>query len=156
MFRSGPRGILYWQWLALPVLLLLAWILGSLLGRLTRGILARIAARTATRWDDELVARLGGPLTFAWALAVTYLILSWLGLRQPAEEFLDRILHAAFFVVFFWAIARAIDVARQVISQSSWTSDHPAARSLLPLGAQVGKVLVLAIGVVALLSQLGK
>jgi MscS family membrane protein len=155
LLRPGPRGLLYWQWLALPILLLCAWLLGSLLGRLTRRLLARIAARTATRWDDELLARIGGPLTLAWALALAYLFLPWLGLFQPAQDFVHRILRGGFFVVFFWALARAVDVVRYVLSGAAWTKEHPAARSLFPLGARVGKVLVVAFGVVALLSELG-
>jgi MscS family membrane protein len=155
LLRPGPRDLLYWQWLALPVLLLVAWILGSLLGRLTRFLLARAAARTATRWDNEILARIAGPLTLAWALAVVSALVQWLGLYQPAQESADRVLRAAFFVVFFWALARSVDVARQIIAGSSWASDHPASRSLLPLGARIGKVLVFAIAIVALLSELG-
>jgi MscS family membrane protein len=155
LLRSGPRGLLYWQWLALPALLLASWILGFLLSRLTRRLLARIAARTAATWDDEVLRRVPGPLTLAWMLAAFYVAIPWLGLAQPARELVDRLLRAAFFVAFFWALARSIDVVRQMIAGSPWALQHAASRSLLPLGARVGKVLVVAIGVVALLSELG-
>jgi MscS family membrane protein len=146
---------MYWQWIALPVLLLLAWGLGYVLSRITRRILQRIARGTATRWDDEVLERLGGPLTAGWALGTTHVALPWLGPSQSAQDLFDRWLRAAVFVVFFWTLSRAIDAAHRIIAASSWAKAHPASRSLLPLGARVGKVCVLAIGLVALLSELG-
>jgi MscS family membrane protein len=155
LLQPGPRQLLYWQWLALPFVLLCAWLLGILLGRVTQRLLGRMAARTATRWDDELLSRIGSPLALAWTLALVYLFIPWLGLHKPAEDFLHRILRGGFFLIFFWTLARSVDVARNVFIEAAWTKDHPAARSLLPLGTRVGKVLVFIFGVVALLSELG-
>jgi MscS family membrane protein len=155
LLLPGPGNILYWQWLALPMLFVGAWLMAMLLTRLSRRILGRIATRTSTRWDDELLARMGGPLTLAWTLVLVYVSLPWLGLYQPAQVFLGRILRGGFLVVLFWALARAVEVARQVLTGAGWTADRPGMRSLLPLGARVAKVIVVLIGVVALLSELG-
>jgi MscS family membrane protein len=155
LLQPGPHELLYWQWAALPIFLLVAWALGHLLGRLTRRVLAGLVRRTSTQWDDEVFVRIRGPMTFAWALAVAYAILPLLALYQPAEEFVHRMLRAAFLVVLFWALARMFDVARSVVAASPWATDHPGARALLPLAARVGKALVLAIATVALLSELG-
>jgi MscS family membrane protein len=155
LLRSGPLELLYWQWLALPILLLMAWLLGLFLSRLTRGLLVRTVARTKTQWDDEVLARIGGPLALAWALVAAYALLPWLGLYRPALESFHRLLRGGFFVVGFWALVRSIDVARQVIAESPWAKDHPTSLSLLPLGARVGKVLVLVIAVITLLSAVG-
>lgn len=155
LLRPGPRHILYWQWVALPIVFLCAWLLALPLGRLTRHLLARIAKRTSARWDDELLARLGGPLAMAWTLVLAYLFLPWVGLHQAASDVLYRILRGGLFVVFFWALARAVDVARMLFASARWAKEHPSARSLIPLGTRVGKVLVLIVGVVAMLSELG-
>jgi MscS family membrane protein len=98
---------------------------------------------------------MGSPLALAWTLALVYLFMPWLGLAKPAENLVQRILRGGFFVIFFWTLARVVDVARNVLIGATWTKDHPAARSLLPLGSRVGKVLVFIFGVVALLSELG-
>ncbi len=155
LLQPGPRNLLYWQWLALPLLLFCAWLLGILLSRVTRRVLERMAARTSARWDDELLARIGGPLTLAWTLALTYLFLPWLGLFKTAEDFVHKSLRGAGLVIFFWALARSVDVAKQVLLEASWTKDHPSARSLLPLGTRVGKVIVFVLALVMLLSELG-
>jgi small-conductance mechanosensitive channel len=47
--------------------------LGFLLSRLTRLVLVRMTARTQTTWDDALVAKMGGPVTLGWTLALLYL-----------------------------------------------------------------------------------
>jgi MscS family membrane protein len=111
--------------------------------------------RTATRWDDEVFARVTGPLTLGWALAAAYALLPWLALYQPAQESVHRVLRAGFLLGFFWALLRSVDVAREVVAASAWARAHSSLRSLLPLGARVSKVLVLGLAVVAFLSELG-
>ena len=49
-------GIEAWQWLALIGAVLVAWAGGFLLGTLVMGLARRIAEKTQTDWDDELVA----------------------------------------------------------------------------------------------------
>jgi len=153
--RRLPGGLVLWQWLALPGLVLAAWGAGWLLSRLSRRLLSRLTRRTTMQWDDAIVARLGGPLTLAWTLIVLHLALPWLELAAPAQEFAHRVTRAGLFVDFFWVLARALDVAAQVVGSSRWAQEHPASRSLVPLGARLGKLAVLSIAVVALVSAVG-
>jgi MscS family membrane protein len=155
LLRHGPADLMWWQWLALPVWIALAWAAGSLFSRSSRGLLLRIAARTPPRWDDVLIGRMGGPLTLGWGLAVTYLLLPWLGLYPPAQAAAHQILRAGFLAAFFWTLLRAVDVAGDVMGEASWARGQSAPRSLLPLAARVGKIAVVAVAVVALLSELG-
>lgn len=153
--RRGAGGVMLWQWLALPGLVLAAWGIGWVLSRLSRRLLTRLTARTTMQWDDAIVARIGGPLTVAWTLIVLYLALPWLELAPSAQRLAHRVLRAALFVDFFWVLARALDVAAQLIGSSRWALEHPASRSLVPLGARLGKLAVLTIAVVALVSAIG-
>ncbi len=155
LFRPGPLELLGWQWLALPVAFLAAWLLGSLLSRVTRALLGRAARRTATTWDDAMLARMGSPLTVGWAIGVSRAVLALWRLPDQATALFQRWLAASALVVFFWALARAVDVARQNLADSHWIRQRPATRSLLQLGAKVAQLFLLAIGVVALLSELG-
>jgi MscS family membrane protein len=155
LFRTGPLGLLGWQWLAIPIVVLLAVVLGSLLSRLTRSLLGRATRRTASPWDDALLARMGRPLTVGWAIGTTFALLLPLGLNDRAEALVHRWLQAAALVVFFWALSRSVDVGRQMLSDSAWIRERPGTRSLLTLGAKIGQLFLLAIGVVALLSELG-
>jgi len=155
LLHAGPLDILYWQWLALPLLLLVAWFLGFFLARITRAILARLVAKTEATWDDAVLARIGGPLTLAWLIGVAFALLPLIGLPAAEEAFARSVLGTGLFVVFFWALLRSVDVFIQVVQESDWTSEHEAARSLLPLGGRVIKVVVLVLALVTALSSLG-
>jgi MscS family membrane protein len=155
LLRPGPRELLLWQWVALPILLLLAWIVGSVLSTITRAILGLFASRTAWTWDEAILERLKRPIVAGWAIALLYGALPWLGLYAPAEAFLLRALHSAALVVLFWALLRAVRVATQIVGSSEWAKAHPASRALVPLGARTANVLLLAVAIVAVLSDLG-
>jgi MscS family membrane protein len=155
LFRRGPLELLGWQWIALPVAILLAVVLGALLSRLTRALLGRAARHTPTPWDDAILARMGKPLTVGWAIGSAFVLLVPLQLPERTEGLIQRWLKAAALVVFFWALARGVDVGRQMLADSVWIRERPATRSLLQLGARIGQLFLLAVGVVALLSELG-
>jgi MscS family membrane protein len=155
LLRPGPFDILWWQWLALPILACLSLILGSVLGRGVRWGIARVVARTSTAFDDDLLQRLAAPLTAALALALFAALLPWPGLYAPAEATLYRGVRAGFFLIFFWSLWRLIDVARGVLATTRWALASASSRALLPLAARVAKVVVLAIAAVAVLSLLG-
>jgi MscS family membrane protein len=155
LLRTGPRELLYWQWLALPLLVIASWLLAIALGKLTTLLLSKIAARSKTAWDDAMVQRLKRPLTLWWMLAVAYLLLPSLALYEPAEKFVLSVMHTFFLVGLFWALTRIIDIGAEAVFRSPWAGTRAAAGSLVSLGARVAKVTVIAVGAVALLSQLG-
>lgn len=149
------NNLAWWQWAALPVLVLVAWLLGMLLSRLTREILGWFAKRTTATWDDELIARASSPLTLAWALALVSVGLPWLDLSPQARLLAQRLVHGLFLFAFFWMLWRSVDVAAQALGNARWAQQHPGSRALLPLGRRVAKVAVFIASIVALLSELG-
>ena len=153
--RPGPGELLYWQWIAAPIALALAWMLGRLLSFLTRAILGRIAARTSMKWDEALLERIGGPLTLGWMLASLYAALPYAGLYQPAEATVKRVLGAAALGAMFWGMLRAVGVITQMVADSTWAVAHPASRALIPLSGRAAKVVVVAIAGIAVISDLG-
>lgn len=155
LLRPGPHELLWWQWIALPVLFGLGLGAGNILGWVTRKLLGRLVARTKVTWDDALLARLGGPLSLLWAVVAVDLALPRLALYPPAEAFVRQVISAGFYVAIFWFAERSIDVvAARVLDQPS-AQNNPAARSLVPLGARASKVAIVAVAVIAALSALG-
>jgi MscS family membrane protein len=155
LLRPGPLELLWWQWLALPVLIAAAVVIGYLLGRILRFAFGRVVRRTRSDWDDAIVRRLGPPATAALACIAVGVLLPLLGLYQPAAEAMMRALRAAFLVVFFWAVWRAVDVVGDVALRSHWAHGSAASRSLIPMGERVAKVVIVAMAAVASLSLLG-
>jgi MscS family membrane protein len=155
LLRRGPRGLLWWQWLAVPVLVALALVAGAALGYATRRALGHLAARTEARWDDLVVERLARPLTAFWAIALFTLLQPGLGLGEGPSDVLHHLQRAATYLVLFWAGFRLVDVGFAAASTGPWTRASPGLLGVLPLGRKVGKVLLLGLGLVAVLTELG-
>lgn len=152
---SGPLGLAYWQWIALPALAVVALAVGYLLERVTLFGLRRLARRTRAGWDDMLVERLGGPLWLAWAVGTFFVVLPALNLVPAAHVMAERLLRVGLLIGFFWILWRLVTVLGQLVGTSSWATLHPASRSLVPLAGRGGKILVVAVAVVAVLAELG-
>jgi MscS family membrane protein len=155
LLEPGPQGLLWWQWLALPLLLLGALALGSLLGRLTRRALRRLAARTRTPWDEVLVARLAGPITVLWSAGLATLLLPSAGLPGGATAAAGHALRAVSYFALFWAAYRSIHAVSGAAADSPWAREHVQLAGLLPIGRKIAKLVLLAVGAVAVLGQLG-
>ena len=155
LLRPGPGELLWWQWAALPLLFGAAWLIGRVLAWVTLKVARRASRRTQTVWDDALLQRLKGPVRLAWTLAAAYALLPILGLYAPAQASLRRALATAGLVALFWALWRLVEVAGLALREAPWARGNPSALSLLTISVRVGEVAVLAMGVVAVLSQLG-
>jgi MscS family membrane protein len=155
LLKRGPYRVLWAQWLGLPLILLAAWALGSLLSRVSRSAFRPIVRRTITHWDDAFVNRMGAPITLAWTLIATFFLLPLLGLRPVALTFAFQVMRAGWVMCLFWALARAVDVGSQVILASTYGPGSSARRALLPLATRVAKMMVIVFAIVALISELG-
>jgi len=155
LLREGPRGLSWWQWLALPTLIALALLAGSLLGFATRKLLGRLAARTSSTWDEALLARVKTPLAALWAVAVFALLASWLALPEGPRGTLDRAVRAATYFVLFWAAFRSVKVAFAAAAETPWARGSPTLAGFLPLAQRISKVAVLAVGGIAVADELG-
>ena len=155
LLRRGPKDLVWWQWIALPLLFAAALGLGHALGYLTRLALGAVAKRTKAKWDQSLLTRLGAPLTLAWAVAAVDLAYPFLEVFPSAEAFIERVLRAGFFLALFWFAIRGIEITGERVLEHPTTRESPAARSLIPLATKVVKIAAIAIAAIAVLSEFG-
>ena len=155
LLRMGPRGLLWWQWIALPCVLFVAWIAGWFMSRVTRRIAHRPLQRTASIFDEQALQRLSGPLTLFWALVLSWFGIQFVHLLPRAEDFAERVMLAGYLFAVFWALLRLVDIVLQLVTHSPWGRSHATGRALLPLAGRVAKVALVAMAIVALLAQLG-
>jgi MscS family membrane protein len=159
LLRPGPQELVWWQWIALPVLFIVALGFGKLLGYATRRLIARFTRRTEKQTekqkDESVLLRLSGPLTFTWALVAINLIYPALGLYPPGEVFMETVIRAGFFLAFFWFVIRGIDVAGERVLEMPGAKGNPAALSLIPLSKKFLKIAVIAMAAIAVLSEFG-
>lgn len=155
LLAAGPFAVLYWQWIALLVLIPLSGVIGLLLGRPTRGLLKRLVAKTDTDFDDKLVASARGPIILLWSVAASWVLLRWIALAAPAQAFIVEFQQALATLALFWVILRAIGVLQEDLPRTEWAAQHSAMRSLIPLTARIARILVLFVAVLTIISQFG-
>ncbi len=151
----GPQGLAWWQWLALPVLVVGGLALGQLLGAITRGLLMRVARRTASHWDERWLVRISPALTAVWAMAVMAIGLPWLELPPNAAGLASAALTAASGVAVFWMLWRSVDTLIELVVERSWAAGDPSARSMLLVGGNLLKAAVMVMGAVTTAAALG-
>ena len=153
LLLEGPKSVYYWQWIALP--LLAAGCLA--VGRLVSAVSGAMARRFITKktWGAHLSDRLRRPATMAWALALFWFFLPYLGLTLRAEDLVERVLRALGYLVFFWALLRGVSIAGDEVAEAKWASSRPNIRSVTGVGVRLGKVVVAALALMVALSQLG-
>ena len=156
LMREGPWHVFYWQWigfaLAIPVLFLLSWIVGGTL----RGILTRLALRTATAWDDMLVLHLRGPFRLWVAAVAATPLLDFLGLNTRVASVVDTTARGLVLLSLFWGVLRVIRLVQERVASAVWTTgDGQQARTLVPLLGNILRVTLAIIAILVTLSQFG-
>lgn len=156
-FSVGPKGLMWWQWLAIPVLILVALAIGRVLGAVTRGILHRITRRTESHWDDRLFERISGAIGMLWALGAFRVLLPLIELDPKGDpyEVALKALGVLVVVTTFWMIWRSVDVLIEMLLERHWALGNPSARSLLSVGGNFIRIGVFLAGVVTTLAVLG-
>ena len=155
LLRPGWLELLWWQWIAAPLLVLLAAMGGRLLGWITHAVVRRLASRTKTEWDDVLLDRLKRPVVVGWAVALVYFALPLLALYAPAQLAVQHALGAFAIVIAAWASWRLVSVAASFASTTPWAASRPASKALVPLASRAASVAILALSVILVLSYLG-
>jgi len=90
-----------------------------------------------------------------WAIAVFTLLRPALDLDPEAGEVLSHVQRAATYLVVFWAGFRSLNLAFEAAAAAPWSKVNPSLSGLLPLGRKLAKIVLLAIGVVSVLNELG-
>jgi hypothetical protein len=108
--RQGPFEIMWWQWIALLIVVAVAWWGGRLLGAITLGVLRRVSSRTTTVWDDKLFDSLAPPIGVAWTLALFAALGHSIGLPDAGERVIAQFVRGTWVATIFWSLWRSVDV----------------------------------------------
>jgi MscS family membrane protein len=156
-FHLGPKGLMWWQWLAFPVLIVLALAIGRVLGALTQGALRRLTKRTKATWDDRLFEGIAGGLGMLWALIAFRVLVPWIDLDTKGDMYGDvrTTLGVLVVITTFWMIWRSVDALIEILLEQTWAVGNPSARSLLSVGGNFARIGVFLAGVVTTLAVFG-
>jgi MscS family membrane protein len=151
----GPGGLALWQWIGLAVVVVLAWLIGRLGAWLFAWFGAKIAGRTATGLDDELLARVRSPLRMLASVGLARVGILPLDLPSDIQRLAYQVMLALFAFALVWAALRSIDVISSHLLRAPWAAERPSTRSLLSLVGRIAKALVVVIAGIGFLSGLG-
>jgi MscS family membrane protein len=155
LLELGPWDLAWWQWIAVIVNVLLAMLIGRIAVRLVSWALRRVATRTTTTLDDDLLVMLAGPLRLLAAVLVYRLALPLIELPDYRAETITHVLLAVLAYGVVWGVLRAIDVLMSHAGTASWAQRRPASRALLSLIGRTLKVVVVIIAAVSFLGAIG-
>jgi len=142
-------------WTITIAAVVVAFVVGRIIVRVARPLLARMAGRTSVEWDDRLVELMAWPLSLVLALQALRIASPWLPLDARATTTLNNAVAIVTTLAVLWTAFRGIDLGRNVLERRSWAIDRPSSRSVLSIGARLAKVSVLLIAGIVVLAQLG-
>jgi len=151
----GVFGTDLWQWIGLIALAPAAWLLAFLVAWVILRFARFFARRTTTVLDDRIIESVHRPLRFT---ATLYLFLAgsyWLRLDVPVQAVLVSVSRGLTILLVTWVCLRLVDILTRAARERMVREERRAAVSVLDLGCRVAKVLIVAIGLLGLLQNLG-
>ncbi|MDO8532050.1 MAG: mechanosensitive ion channel family protein [Dehalococcoidia bacterium] len=134
--------------LALPAAYLARWFL--------QRVVARVAAKTETTLDDELISALSRPLLLGVLLLGVYIALSVLQDIDILQAQIDKGLHVAIYAL---AVYTGIRVFRVLVDwygrEVATRMETPIDDKLLPVVRRLGNTVLLAVGALLILDSVG-
>jgi MscS family membrane protein len=151
LIETAFLEIYLWQWIALVLLVLGAYLAGWAVAAILGRVLRPIVQRSPSTLDDQLVDLLVGPLRLLAAVGVFAGALPLLSLTVPAESFFHGATKVLVVVAMTWLVFRAIDVLAGFTRSRLTGRGQAQATYLIPIGS---KALKLALSVLVALSAL--
>jgi MscS family membrane protein len=154
-FEVRVLEVLLWQWIALLVLLVVAWIASWILAFGVSRFIRPLVARTRTDLDDQLLEIAIPPLRLALGVVVMLVAVRTLGLAVPAMELVSHLLRATALIAVVWLLSRFVDLVAMLVEQRLMQRGDPGVRGLVTPGKRTVKALIGIVVFVALLDNFG-
>jgi MscS family membrane protein len=154
LFAVSFAGLQLWQWLALVVGLLIAWVVSRYLGRWAVAVLRQIARRTTVSWDDTFARALDGPLAFLLWAGILALVARWLGLAPEAWVIARQMCKLLALVGVGWFLLRLVDLGANRIRLTA-RADEAVKLGFLPMAARFAKGTAVVLVALAALDVIG-
>jgi len=155
LLRMGPAQLSYWQWLALPLFVLLFWALTGLLKNISQRLLFKLIPKALEGENQTLALKLAKPIRVLWFSLFMQLFVPVLALPDKVSASVRNVLAALLIVVLFWALLKLVDVVAEVIRKRLELKEGDSANTLIQSSGQLVKGLIVVVGVLSLLSYFG-
>ena len=153
--RSGGFILNPWQWLALPVLVLLGLLIDRIVVWVAYGLFARPLSRRYETLDLQGARRILRPTGLLGMAAVWWLGIQWLGLPPQADAWLDVTVSVLLLLALTRAAFAQIDLLGTALRARAARAENRFQDQLVPFVTKTLKLATGVLGVVFLIAQLG-
>ncbi|MCB1156113.1 MAG: mechanosensitive ion channel family protein [Leptospiraceae bacterium] len=152
--RAKVLGSHIWQWLGILIAILLGYLIRLLIGLATKLFLL-IASKTNNAWDDRIASAISGPLGYIAAVGFWYFCLKYLQIEGILLTILDFVLNIQLSVFAIWMLYRLMVVFSEFVEVRYKDADTHFRAHLLPLILKTAKVLVVILGILVSIQNMG-
>lgn len=115
--RGETLGLARWQWLGIPLALVLAILVGGVVVGVATRLGAHLAARTRAIWDDELVVALRSPGRLLVGVAAFAVLIHLLSLPSTAKLVCVRSAGTLGLVAIAWTVIRIVRLVSDLVER---------------------------------------
>jgi MscS family membrane protein len=146
-----------WVSVVLPLALAAALAISYFVVATVGWLFGRITRRTPTPVDDKLIARLRAPAAAALGFALWRGAIGVVDIDIPPRALaaVDEGTRLAYLAFLFWGILRLVEVGGEWLRHSHWATRNSLSRSMVPLSTRVAKAIIIVIGTITVISELG-
>ena len=141
--------------IVLGLLVLLVFVFArGIFSRVVVGTLARIAKRSKSDIDDELIAALERPAKFVFVVVGLYVAVAIAELPEDVDVFMIRVVRSLIAFTIFWALYRVLQPLSFLINKTMSVLGHDGlGDSLTDFFVKLAKFVVVCVGIVAVLEE---
>jgi MscS family membrane protein len=143
------------DWVGMFGLAMAGWLVSVILAGTTTRVLGQILTRRGRVLDERIVRVVRGPVRLALAVLVFAIGRRYLALDLPVQDFLRSLERLLWIVATAWLVFRLIDTAVIGLRIRAEQRGNVGVLPVLPPLQRIAKLLIVAIGALAVLSSLG-
>lgn len=152
---GGWMGIPYWQWIAIPIGIIVIIAISGVLRGVVGPLLRRILGTVVDRQDDALLGGLAIPLRLLILLAISHVIIALLHLPLLARQFWMALASRLALVTFLWLFVRLVGVFGTLLGRRLNRAGRTNSTALIRLVQRTINIIAVVLVVAALLRGLG-
>jgi MscS family membrane protein len=153
LLGRGPLGLLYWQWLALPLLIVLSALGGVSVTVMSRPLLRKLLGQREL-WL-AMLERQREPLWLFFSSLLLLLLLPILFLTPSVAQPVRALNLITIEITLCWIAWRVADVLTTRARLLEWLESRPGLRGVLPLIRQLIGIALTAVAAALALSEMG-
>lgn len=155
VFKHPIWGHPAWQYVATLVWILAAIVVASLFGWLVKNWLARLAEKTVSQVDDEIIRHMSGPLKTAVFVGIVYYGLPMFEWPSGVTRFLQVFVLVLVAISLVYGVMKMVDIAFKILEMRCDRNRYSLSREMIPAFRKIAKTIVVILGILLFCENMG-